>query len=590
VSETLCEFDMRGGAWTCRHCLRPVRSPADATPPKRSCPRAPMRAAPQVTADALTVSAEEFNAKLRSSQEFTQDEVSAAFVEESHNPLPLGDMVESVAKKVGADKLAKWYETWSGRDCGCDGRKRWLNAAGSWLSGNGWKADTPADLDEPSAPRPVAPIAVIIPAHNYGRFLEECITSVWNQTVQPAELIVVDDASTDDTAEVCERLGVKRIAVDYHNAHRSRGAGFAATTAEWVCFLDADDTIEPDYLAQAAARFTTGVGFVFSDVEQFGAASGRLVYQAGDISTRNFAHAGSVARRIALASAQVFDRTLPGEVLEDWWMWRRVLEAGWQPVKSPAIYRYRRHEGSRSKDLSTRDPVAVAGLALEDITIAIPLSGRRIWWPRMRGWLEQQTWPRQQTRLLFVDTSDDERFAANVRTWLANYGYPSTQYVAMRPADPGIADADRHQHAVYRGVQAAMPRIYNRVRQEVTTPYVLIVEDDILPPVDAAERLLKSFDQDTVSVSGAYRSRYQDNYIAWTKGLSPIARAGDGVEIVGGNGFGCVMLRSSVLKQTVLHHGGRAGDLDPNFYADIDPRWVAKLDWSVRCDHAGLAA
>lgn len=441
-----------------------------------------------------------------------------------------------------------------------------------------------------SQPKPTVPIAVIIPSHNYGRFLEECIASVRNQTVEPAELIVVDDASTDDTAEVCERLGVQRIAVDYRSAHQTRGAGFAATMAEWVCFLDADDTIEPDYLAQAAARFTTGVGFVFSDVEQFGAASGRLVYQAGDISTRNFAHAGSVARRIALASAQVFDRTLPGEVLEDWWMWRRVLAAGWQAVKSPALYRYRRHEGSRSRDLSTRDPVAVAGLTLEDITIAIPLSGRWQWWPRMRDWLEQQTWPRAQTRLLLIDSSNDPAFADEVRSWLARAGYPATQYIAMNPAPAGIADADRHQHAVYRGVQAAMPRVYNRVRQEITTPYALIVEDDILPPVDAAERLLNSFDHDTVSVSGAYRSRYQDNYIAWTKGLTPIARAGDGVEIVGGNGFGCVMLRTSVLKQTVLHHGGRAGDFDPNFYADIDPRWVAKLDWSIRCDHAGLRA
>jgi hypothetical protein len=438
--------------------------------------------------------------------------------------------------------------------------------------------------------RPTVPIAVIIPCHNYGRFLDECITSVRNQTAQPAELLVVDDASTDDTAAVCERLGVRRLPVDYRNAHQTRGAGFAATTAEWVCFLDADDTIAPDYLGKAADRFAKGVGFVFSDVEQFGAASGRLVYEAGDISTRNFAHAGSVARRIALESAQVFDRVLPVEVLEDWWTWRRVLDAGWQAVKSPAIYRYRRHPGSRSAELVKRDQFDVSGLALEEITIAIPLAGRAQWWPRLRHWLVEQTWPKERTRLLLVDSSNDDAFGQEVRHWLAESGYPSTQYIAMQPEEPGLADADRHVHAVYRGVQRAMPRLYNRVRQEVTTSYVLIVEDDILPPTDVAERLLRSFDQDTVSVSGAYRSRYQDNYIAWTKSLSPIAQAGDGVEVVGGNGFGCVMFRTSVLKQTVLHHGGRAGDFDPNLYEDIDARWVAKLDWSVRCDHAGLAA
>ena len=230
--------------------------------------------------------------------------------------------------------------------------------------------------------------------------------------------------------------------------------------------------------------------------------------------------------------------------------------------------------------------------ALDTLTggaFTVTTSGDRA--ARLRDWLEQQTWPHEQTRLLIVDTSDSEAFSSEVRTWLATCDYPSTQYIAMRPADAGIADADRHQHAVYRGVQAAMPRIYNRIRTELTTGFVLIVEDDILPPEDVAERMLRSFDQDTVSVTGAYRSRYQtENYIAWDRGSNPLQTAGDGVQVIGGNGFGCVMLRASVLKETVLHHGGLRGDFDPNFYKDIDPRWVAKMDWSIRCDHAGLAA
>lgn len=44
----------------------------------------------------------------------------------------LGDEVEEVLKKLGADKVAKAFEEATGHDCGCEGRRRWLNAAHKW--------------------------------------------------------------------------------------------------------------------------------------------------------------------------------------------------------------------------------------------------------------------------------------------------------------------------------------------------------------------------------------------------------------------------------------------------------------------------
>ncbi|MDE6464764.1 MAG: glycosyltransferase, partial [Muribaculaceae bacterium] len=56
-------------------------------------------------------------------------------------------------------------------------------------------------------PRPDTPlISVIVPAHNCGRYLEECVGSIRNQTYQNWELIIVDDSSTDGTAEIAESL------------------------------------------------------------------------------------------------------------------------------------------------------------------------------------------------------------------------------------------------------------------------------------------------------------------------------------------------------------------------------------------------
>lgn len=439
-------------------------------------------------------------------------------------------------------------------------------------------------------------VAVIIPAHNYGQFLEECIASVWNQTVEPAELIVVDDASTDDTAEVCERLGVKRLAVDHRNVNLARLAGIKATTARLICCLDADDTLAPDYLAAAVAALDAnpGAAIAFTDMMTFGEDSGRMIHPrdpaTADINRENYIHAGAVVRRVALESVHGYEQPKLPLSLEDWELWRAIMATGWTAVKTPSLYHYRKHVGSMSWRIVQREATyfELAALERETITIAVPLSGRWEWWPRMSDWLTRQTWPVDQTRLILIDTSNNPDFGATVRNWLATCPFAATQYIALTVGETGLADADRRQEQNYRAVQRAMPRIYNRLRDEVTTPYVLVVEEDIKAPDDAANRLLRSFDANTASVSGAYRSRFQPTYVAWTKGLEPIATAGDGVQIVGGNGFGCVMLRASVFKQIVLHHGGRAGDFDPNFYEAVSKRWTVKLDWSVRCDHAGL--
>lgn len=450
------------------------------------------------------------------------------------------------------------------------------------------RVDTPTAVASP----PTADIAVVIPCRNYGRFLAGAIESVLAQSLRPAAIVVVDDASTDDTADVVARYqgrGVQYMRVDVGNAHAARSAGFRATLAEWVCCLDADDELPTDYLEEAARHFAPGVGLVFSDVEQFGDVVGRLVYEAGDITARNFAHAGSLVRRVAAESARVFEQWLPPEILEDWWTWRQILQDGWRAVKSPAVYRYRRHGSGRSLAIGQQTWSTQYGVSLDDVTIAIPLAGRRKRWPQMRAWLEAQAWPHAQTGLLLVDTSANPEFSAEVRAWLAACDYPATQYLALDVAEPGVADADRTQDRHYRAVQRAMPRIYNRIRREVSTPWLFNLEDDVTPPLDVIARLMAGFDGRTASVSGVYRSRYQPVYVAWRANGEAFVDAGVGVEEVGGNGWGCVLLRSSVVRDIVLHHGGR-GDFDPSFYESVRGLGLlAKVDWSVRCQHADLA-
>lgn len=452
------------------------------------------------------------------------------------------------------------------------------------------------DRVEPTAVPPrTAPIAVVVICHNYGRYLADALNSVLAQSTRAAEVLVVDDASTDNTATIAAAYadrGVRYLRVDHRSAHAARGAGLGATTAPWLCFLDADDELPADYLEAAERSFADGVAIVFTDVQNFGERTDRVEFQPRDITVQNNIHSGSVVRRIALESCRAFERSLPAHVVEDWWTWRKVLDDGWRVAKSPALYRYRRHYESRSANWQIWSHFERAGIELDEITIAIPFSGRRQWWTRLRDWLDDHKWPCSQTRLLFLDFSRDILFGRDLRIFLSEQaGYRAVQYVWDFRGDPRLADEDRRDAKVYSAVQRAMPCIYNELRRSVTTPWVLIVEDDILPPPDAAERLLRSFTDQVASVSGAYRSRYQDAFVAWPDrdGLPvPFTEAGTGVQRVGGNGFGCVMLRTSVLKEAVFHHGGLRGDFDPNFYADLAPGWQALLDWSVRCRHQDL--
>lgn len=93
-------------------------------------------------------------------------------------------------------------------------------------------------------------ISLIIPAYNAERYLREAIESALNQTVKPAQIIVVDDGSTDGTLEVARGYGdsVKVIAQAHSGASSARNRALAAADLPMISFLDADDRLEPDKL------------------------------------------------------------------------------------------------------------------------------------------------------------------------------------------------------------------------------------------------------------------------------------------------------------------------------------------------------
>lgn len=90
-------------------------------------------------------------------------------------------------------------------------------------------------------------ISVVIPCYNHGRYLKQAIESVLNQTNQNTEIIVVDDGSTDDTAEVCKRYQkIKYVHTNQLGLSGARNTGIRYCTGSFLVFLDADDYLYPD--------------------------------------------------------------------------------------------------------------------------------------------------------------------------------------------------------------------------------------------------------------------------------------------------------------------------------------------------------
>ena len=93
-------------------------------------------------------------------------------------------------------------------------------------------------------------ISVIIPSYNREEFLKRSIASVINQTIQPFEIIVVDDGSVDGTELMIKRNynHVKFIKQKNKGVSAARNIGIRVSTGEWICFLDSDDEWKKDKL------------------------------------------------------------------------------------------------------------------------------------------------------------------------------------------------------------------------------------------------------------------------------------------------------------------------------------------------------
>lgn len=212
-------------------------------------------------------------------------------------------------------------------------------------------------------------ISVVIPAYNCEGFIEETLGTVAGQRLSPEEVIVVDDGSTDGSAELVARFirgrpGWSLLRKANGGVSSARNVGIRQARCDWIAFLDSDDLWQPGHLAELAALATeSGAGVVVAGYEVFDSGGGQVFYSESvdpvmlrraerRLLGENFIPPSSaLVSRDSILAVGGFDEDPRIQHAEDWDLWIRLLFAGLSFDFTGSItMRYRRHPGNASAD------------------------------------------------------------------------------------------------------------------------------------------------------------------------------------------------------------------------------------------------
>lgn len=209
-------------------------------------------------------------------------------------------------------------------------------------------------------------VSIIMPSYNTAPFIAESIRSVMAQTYTDWELIIVDDASTDNTDEIVASCHLREggdlpsSRIHYLKNDHNRGAAFSRNRAlreakgKWIAFLDSDDLWTPDKLEKQIA-FMTKNGYAFSytryeEMGEDGKPTGTIVDGPRRITKTgmfNYCWLGCLT--------VMYDRDVVGDIQiaeiqknNDYAMWLKVCRKADCYLLDENLARYRKRGGSIS--------------------------------------------------------------------------------------------------------------------------------------------------------------------------------------------------------------------------------------------------
>ena len=95
--------------------------------------------------------------------------------------------------------------------------------------------------------------SIIVPIFNARKYIEECLQSIKNQSFQDFEVILIDDGSNDGSSDICDQFAIldkrfRSIHKRNEGVAKARNLGILSSVGKFLCFIDADDFLDSDYL------------------------------------------------------------------------------------------------------------------------------------------------------------------------------------------------------------------------------------------------------------------------------------------------------------------------------------------------------
>lgn len=224
----------------------------------------------------------------------------------------------------------------------------------------------------PAATDATPVVSVVTPFYRPGRLFDETASSLFGQSLQQWEWLIVNDASTDrESLAVLDeyRQRDSRIRVIDHDRNRglpaSRNTGVEAARAGYVYLLDDDDLIEPTTLEKTLWFLVSYPGFAFAGSWSVGFGARDYLWPKGfergaEFLNDNFATSHVLLRRSAIAATGGFDEMLV-DGFEDWDFWLRCADRGLWGGTVPEYldwYRRRADHADRWKNFNGSDRAA----------------------------------------------------------------------------------------------------------------------------------------------------------------------------------------------------------------------------------------
>lgn len=209
------------------------------------------------------------------------------------------------------------------------------------------------------------PLTVVIPVYNGENFLGETLESVLQQSCPAAEVIVVNDGSTDRTSSIAHGFDKRIRVLDRENAgvSASRNAGIVTASTDWVALMDHDDLWEREHLGNLARAIAQNPesDVCYSGGRELVSDSASGVFLLGEVmpfptneelprmlmERCAFIPSATALRRSTVLAAGGFDSRYQN--LQDWELWLRLFHRGAKFIHTPEpTLLYRIHPASRT--------------------------------------------------------------------------------------------------------------------------------------------------------------------------------------------------------------------------------------------------